>query len=126
MFRVRISDLIDENLTAAQLDKAIETYSAKPNNGGLSIDITGNIYLTAMETNSVAVILAKDRSVHQLVNDKKMLWPDGVSYNEKDGFMYVSAAQVHLGEVFNNGVSKASPPFYIFRFKPLTQGVPFR
>lgn len=126
LYRVRISDLMDENLSAAQLDRAIETYSPKPNNGGLSMDIAGNIYLTGMETNSVDVIYAKDRSVHQLVSDKNMLWPDGVSYNEKDGFMYVSAAQVHLGEVFNNGISKATPPYYIFRFKPLAKGVPYR
>lgn len=126
LYRLRISDLMNEKLSAAQLDNAVETYSPKPNNGGLSIDTAGNIYLTALETNSVAVILAKDRSVHQLVTDENMLWPDGVSYNEKDGYMYVSAAQVHLGSVFNNGIDKSTHPFFIFRFKPLTKGVPYR
>lgn len=126
LYRVKISDLVNESLSVAQLDSIIEIYSSKPNNGGLSIDIAGNIYLTAMETNSVAVILAKDRSVHQLVADKNMLWPDGVSYNEKDGYMYVSAAQIHLGKAFNNGIDKSTHPFYIFRFKPLTKGVSYR
>lgn len=126
LYRVRISDLINESLPASQLDKLIETFSSKPNNGGLSIDTAGNLYLTALESNSVAVILAKDRSVHQLVSDKNMLWPDGVSYNKKDGYMYVSAAQVHLGAVFNDGVDKSTQPFYIFRFKPLAKGVPNR
>lgn len=117
---------MNEKLSATQLDNAVETYSSKPNNCGLSIDTAGNIYLTALETNSIAVILAKDRSVHQLITDKNMLWPDGVSYNERDGYMYVSAAQVNLGSVFNNGVDKSTHPFYIFRFKPLTKGVPYR
>lgn len=126
LYRVRISDLIDESVSASKLDKLIETYSSKPNNGGLSIDTAGNLYLTALESNSVSVILAKDRSVHQLVSDKNMLWPDGVSYNEKDGYMYVSAAQVHLGSVFNNGVDLSTHPFYIFRFKPIAKGVPNR
>lgn len=126
LYRVRISDLINEALPANKLEQLIETYSSKPNNGGLSIDTAGNIYLTALESNSVSVILAKDRSVHQLVSDKNMLWPDGVSYNQKDGYMYVSAAQVHLGAVFNNGVDMSTLPFYIFRFKPLAMGVPHR
>ncbi|UUW08768.1 major royal jelly family protein [Flavobacterium plurextorum] len=126
LYRVHISDLINEALPANKLDKLIETYSSKPNNGGLSIDTSGNIYLTALESNSVSVILAKDRSVHQLVSDKNMLWPDGVSYNQKDGYMYISAAQVHLGAVFNNGVDMSTRPFYIFRFKPLAKGVSHR
>jgi DNA-binding beta-propeller fold protein YncE len=121
-----MADLLDEKLSQGALDKKIETYSEKPNNGGMSIDREGNLYLTALETNSVTVVLAKDRSVHQLVADSQMLWPDGVSYNDTDGFMYVSAAQVHLGGPFNGGVSKAKGPYYIFRFRPLASGVPFR
>lgn len=126
LYRVKMDDLLNENLSETELDKRIETYSCKPNNGGLSIDSDGNLYLTAMESNSVAVILAKDKSVHHIFTDEKLLWPDGVSYNEADGYMYVSAAQVHLGEVFNEGKNLATAPFYIFRFKPLAKGVAFR
>lgn len=126
IYRVKMNDLLNEGFTEKELDKKIEIYSAKPNNGGLSIDFDGNLYLTAMETNSVVVILAKDKSIHPIVTDEKLLWPDGVSYNVTDGYMYVSAAQVHLGAVFNNGQNLAKAPFYIFRFKPLVKGVPFR
>jgi hypothetical protein len=80
-----------------------------------------------MESNSVAVILAKDKKRTQYCKrTKNLLWPDGVSYNQVDGYMYVSAAQVHLGAVFNNGKNLATAPFYIFRFKPIAKGVPFR
>jgi len=126
IYRVKIDDVLNESISQTELDKSVETYSAKPNNGGISIDADGNIYLTALETNSVDVVLAKDRTVHRLVTDKNLLWPDGVSYNAADGYMYVSAAQVHLVEVFNNGQNKAIAAFYIFRFKPLVAGVPFR
>jgi sugar lactone lactonase YvrE len=126
VYRVQMTDLLDIRLTRNELDRRVETYSAKPNNGGLSIDMDGNLYLTTMETNSVSVILAKDRSVHQLTADSKLLWPDGVSYNAADGYMYVSAAQAQLGAAFNGGVNKAKAPFYIYRFKPLVAGVPFR
>lgn len=126
IYRVRMSDLLNENLTEAELDKRIETYSGKPNNGGLSIDADGNLYLTAMETNSVDVVMAKDKSIRRIVVDQNLLWPDGVSYNAVDGYMYVSAAQVHLGAVFHNGKSQAKAPYYIFRFKPLAKGVAHR
>lgn len=126
IYRVKMADLLDETLSEVELDKRIETYSAKPNNGGLSIDADGNLYLTAMETNSVDVVLAKDRSVHRLVADENLLWPDGVSYNAVDGYIYVSSAQVHLGAVFHDGKDQSKAPYYIFRFKPLAEGVPFR
>lgn len=126
IYRVRMADLLDETLNEAELDERIETYSDTPNNGGLSIDSEGNLYLTAMETNSIAVILAKDRSVQNLFSDNNLLWSDGVSYNAVDVYMYVSAAQVHLGSVFNDGKNLARAPFYIFRFKPLADGVPYR
>lgn len=126
IYRVKITDLLDPQLTEEALDNKIETYAQKPNNGGFSMDVDGNLYMTAMESNGVSIVLSKDRSIHQLIKDKDLLWPDGVSYNAADGYMYVSAAQVHLGAVFNDGVSKAKPPFYIYRFKPLVSGVPFR
>ena len=126
IYRVKTLDLVDKKLTDVELDKKIETYSDKPNNGGMSIDKDGNLYLTALETKSVAVVLAKDRSVHTMIKDDNLVWPDGVSYNHVDGYMYVSAAQVNRGAAFNNGKSTATQPFYIFRFKPITKGVSFR
>jgi len=126
VYRLKFEELLNQKLSATALDQLVETYSAKPNNGGLSIDGAGNLYLTALETSSVDVILAKDRSVRKLVKDDQLLWPDGVSYNAADGYMYASAAQVHLGSAFNNGLNKAKAPYYIFRFKPLIEGVPFR
>ncbi|APZ92642.1 hypothetical protein [Fuerstiella marisgermanici] len=58
----------------------------------------------------------------QLASDHRMLWPDGISYNH-DGYMYISATQVHLGALLNGGTDKTSKPFYIFRFKPKAPGI---
>lgn len=126
IYRIKTIDLVNEVFTEAELDSKIETYSEKPNNGGMSIDIAGNIYLTALETKSVVVILAKDKRVKTMTKDKNMVWPDGVSYNHVDGYMYVSAAQVNKGAIFNNGKDLSIKPFYIFRFKPIVNGVSFR
>lgn len=126
IYRIKTVDLLNESFSDEDLSSKIETYSEKPNNGGMSIDKDGNIYMTAVESKSVAVVLAKDQSVRTIAQDPNMVWPDGVSYNHTDGFMYVSAAQVNRGAVFNNGEDKATQPFYIFRFKPITEGVPYR
>lgn len=126
IYRVKTLDLINPELTETELEAKIDVYAEKPNNGGMSIDKKGNLYLTALETNSVAVVLAKDQTNQTLIQDPRLVWPDGVSYNHVDGYMYVSAAQVNRGAVFNNGKSTATKPFYIFRFKPIVKGVSFR
>ena len=126
IYRIKTLDLVNEDFTETELDGKIETYSEKPNNGGMSIDKEGNLYLTALETKSVAVVLAKDRSVKTMVKDPNIVWPDGVSYNHVDGYMYVSAAQVNKGAVFNDGKDLSTKPFFIFRFKPIATGVSFR
>ncbi len=126
IYQIKTVDLVNKAFTDEDLDSKIETYSEKPNNGGMSIDKDGNIYLTALESNSVAVVSANDKMVKTMVQHKNKVWPDGVSYNHVDGYMYVSAAQVNKGAIFNDGKDQSTKPFYIFRFKPIVKGVSFR
>jgi hypothetical protein len=51
-----------------------------------------------------------------------MIWPDGVSLGA-DGFLYSAAAQLPLSAPLNDGKAENQPPYYIFRFKPLSAGV---
>ncbi|MCC9658531.1 major royal jelly family protein [Rhodopirellula sp. JC737] len=122
LYRVPMKAIADETLSQDELATALETYSPKVNNGGLSIDTAGNVYSTNVESRSIGVVSASDRRYTQLAFDDRMQWPDGISFNH-DGFMYVSAAQVHLGASFNGGKDKTSKPFFIFRFKPLASGL---
>lgn len=39
-----------------------------------------------------------------------------------DGFLYVSAAQLHLAAPFTGGKGENKPPYLIFRLKPLARG----
>lgn len=120
VYRVRMADLLStpEN----RLDDKIERYAAKENNGGLSVDMKGNLYLTYIESNAVGVISPGGREARRFAEDPGMLWPDGISFN-KDGYMYVSAAQLPLAAPFNNGKDETKQPFLIFRFRPLAAGV---
>ncbi len=123
IYRVRIADLINEALSEAELGAQVERYAAKPNNGGLSIDGDGNLYLTEVESNAVGVIPPTDRRYRRFAWNDDLIWPDGVSY-APDGFMYVSAAQIPLAALFNGGTGRNKAPYHIFRFKPLAPGRP--
>lgn len=121
LYRVRTRDLLDSTLDAQTLGQRVERYASKPNNGGLSIDNEGNLYLTEIENRAVGVIPASDRKYRRLVSHPDLIWPDGVSFSP-DGWMYVSAAQLSEVPLFNDGKALQKPPYFVFRFKPLAQG----
>lgn len=120
VYRIKMNDLLGTPSNA--LAKKVEVFSDKENNGGISIDMEGNLYLTLVGDKAIEVIPHDTRKPYKYVKDPEMTWPDGVSYN-KDGYMYVSAAQLTLAAVFNNGQDLTKKPYYIFRFKPLTKGI---
>jgi len=120
VYRVRMDDLL--NTSGNALSQKVEIFSDKENNGGISIDVRGNLYLTLVGDKAISVIPYDTRKPYKYVMDAELVWPDGVSYN-KDGYMYVSAAQLPLAAVFNNGKDLTKKPYSIFRFKPLTKGI---
>jgi sugar lactone lactonase YvrE len=121
LYRVRIADLNNAALREAELGARVERHADKPNNGGLSIDTEGNLYLTEVETKAVGVIPASTRQYRRFAWNDQLIWPDGVSY-APDGYMYVSAAQIPLAALFNGGTGLNKAPYHIFRFKPLSPG----
>ncbi|MCT4672652.1 MAG: major royal jelly family protein [Prolixibacteraceae bacterium] len=120
VYRVRMEDLLENKDSVLSLK--VEKYATKDNNGGFSIDKDGNLYTTYIEKNAIGVIPVSTKKSFDYAIDSEMIWPDGVSYN-KDGYMYVSAAQLTRAAVFNNGKDLTKSPFLIFRFKPLQKGI---
>jgi len=121
IYRVKFSDLLNEDLSADELGQRVERYADKPNNGGLSIDEAGNLYLTEVESNAVGIIPADTRQYRRYAEAEGLSWPDGVS-NGPDGFMYVSAAQISRAALFNDGIALNEPPYLIYRFRPEAPG----
>lgn len=120
LYRLRVDDLNNTALSATELGAKVERYADKPNNGGLSIDDDGNLYLTAVETRSVGII-TPDRKYRTFASDPGLVWPDGISYGP-DGYMYVSASQVSAAAMFHDGKAENKTPYLIYRFKPLAPG----
>jgi sugar lactone lactonase YvrE len=121
LFRVRMVDLVDTALSPQQLASKVEAYADKPNNGGLSIDQAGNLYLTEVGERAVGIIPPDTRKYRRLVSDPAMVWPDGVTYGP-DGYMYTGAAQLPLSAALNDGKAENKAPYLVYRFKPLAPG----
>ena len=120
LYRIKAADLSNDKLAPEELSARVERYSDKPNNGGLSIDYAGNIYLTAVETKSIGIIGA-DRKYSTYLSDPGMVWPDGITASP-DGYMYVSASQVSAAAMFHGGKAENKTPYLIYRFKPIAAG----
>lgn len=119
VYRIKMEDLLSGS---ENIGDKVERYSNKLNNGGISIDVENNLYLTYVGDKSIGIVPANTRKQSIFAQDNELIWPDGLSYNN-DGYMYTSAAQLTLAKIFNNGIEKTTKPYYIFRFKPLKKGI---
>jgi sugar lactone lactonase YvrE len=113
LFRVRTSEL-----RAGHPPPRVEVFGPKPQTDGIGIDAAGNLYMTEVEHGTIALLRA-DRSLHTLVRDPRIRWPDGVSFGP-DGSLYVTDSA--LGEVLlqTRGRIGDARPFHIFRVRPDT------
>ena len=122
LYRVRLRDLRDAELPAAQLAKRVEAYSAKPLSDGLSIDVDGNVYITDVEHSAVFVV-GEDREPRTLLRSPRIRWPDALSFGP-DGWLYVADSALQDVVLRPQELIEANSPYGIFRFSPGAEGVP--
>ena len=121
LFRVRLTDLRDESLSAEQLAMRVQRFADKPLSDGMSIDTDGNIYLTAVEHN--AIFRAGDKgSLATLIRSSDIRWPDALSFGPDD-YLYVADSALPELILQSRDHIKSQGPYRIFRFQPGTTGV---
>ncbi len=88
---------------------------------GLESDAAGNIYCTNYEHNA---ILRRSPDMHweTVTHDPRLLWPDTLSL-ASDGYLYVTANQLHRQARFHKGRDLRQKPYTLFRVRVDAQPV---
>lgn len=82
---------------------------------GLESDALGNIYATNYEHNAI-LRRAPGQPWETVVHDPRLLWPDTLSV-AMDGYLYVTANQLHRQARFHGGVDLRRHPYTLFRVR---------
>ena len=122
LFRVKLDDLRNHQLPAAQLANRVERFSDKPLSDGLSLDANGNVYITDVEHGSIFLV-GPDRELATLIQSDSLRWPDGLSFGP-GGYLYVSDSALPELILQSREHIEAEGPYRIFRFRPGFDGFP--
>lgn len=106
LYRVRTSDF------------RIEPLGPKPQTDGIAIDIdgarAGNIYMTEVEHGTLALLRA-DGTLHTLVRDDRLRWPDGLSLH--DGWLYITDSALQHVILKSRAHIAKHAPYFIYRVR---------
>jgi sugar lactone lactonase YvrE len=91
---------------------------------GLESDAAGNIYATNYEHNSI-MRRHLGGMWETVVHDSRLLWPDTLSL-AMDGYLYVTANQLHRQARFHKGRDLRRRPYTLFRIRVDAQPVLLR
>ena len=91
---------------------------------GLESDAAGNIYATNYEHNSI-MRRHLGGAWETVVHDSRLLWPDTLSL-ATDGYLYITANQLHRQARFHKGRDLRRRPYILFRVRIDTQPVLLR
>ena len=91
---------------------------------GLESDAAGYIYSTNYEHNAI-LRRRPDIEWETLVHDPRLLWPDTLSL-AADGYLYVTANQLHRQARFHKGHDLRHKPYTLFRVRTNAQPVLLR
>ena len=80
---------------------------------GLETDDAGRLYMTNYEHNAVLRRLPGG-GYETVVHDPRLLWPDTMSVGT-DGYLYVTANQLHRQANYQGGEDRRRKPYHLFR-----------
>jgi sugar lactone lactonase YvrE len=112
-YSVSAEALADREVSDADVAATVVDEGDKGGAGdGLETDDLGRLYLTNGEHNAILRRLP-DGAFETLVHDPRLLWPDTMSV--ADGFLYVTANQLHRQAKYQKGRDLRRYPYSLFR-----------
>ena len=122
LYRMRLKDLRKRDLPPSQLAKLLERVSDKPLSDGLSVDLSGNVYITDIEHQAIFRVTPTGE-LSTVIQSRDIRWPDALSFGP-EGYLYIADSALPELILKSNDHIKAQGPYRIFRFKPGFEGVP--
>ena len=114
LYSVATDALCDRSLGDADIARTVVDEGDKGGAGdGMETDAAGNIYATNFEHNAVLRRLPNGQW-ETVAHDPRLLWPDTMSV-AADGYLYVTANQLHRQPPFQRGEDLRQKPYVIFR-----------
>ncbi len=116
LYSVMLDALMDRSVSPEEVAATVIDVGDKGGaSDGLEADSDGNIYATNYEHNSIQR-LNGEGAWETVVHDPRLLWPDTMSI-ARDGYLYVTANQLHRQARFNGGEDLRRKPYSLFRVR---------
>ena len=128
LYSVETDALFDRNLDGEAVAKTVIDEGDRGGaSDGLESDADGYIYSTNYEHNAILRRLASDtgKAWETVVHDSRLLWADTMSV-ATDGYLYVTANQLHRQPKYQEGKDLRRKPYTLFRVKINAQPVLLR
>ncbi|MFD2569546.1 L-dopachrome tautomerase-related protein [Spirosoma soli] len=115
LYRIETKYLNDISLTDQQLIGMVEDLGEAGISHGMIADQAGNVYMGDSPTKTIRRMTPAGQ-LQTVVTDERLLWPDSYAI-DRDGYLYVTAAQYERLPKFNGGVSQVKEPFRLYKVK---------
>lgn len=111
--RIPADSLANSQLSDGAMQAKVEIFGPKkPSDGMLYVPGKG-IAITDLENNAVGLTTRGGYQV--LVKDDQLSWPDSMAWS--NGYIYVTADQLHQHPAFSQGKGASRKPYQLLRFK---------
>ena len=115
LFSIATDALANRNISEQEVPTTISNHGDRGGaSDGLESDSSGNLYSTNYEHNAILRLRHSDSIWETLVCDPRLLWPDTLAL-ANDGYLYVTANQLHRQARFNKGKDLRVRPYTLFR-----------
>lgn len=126
LYSVASDALVNRNISEQEVANTIQNHGDRGGaSDGLESDTEGNIYSTNYEHNAILRLRNSDKIWETLAYDRRLLWPDTLSL-ATDGYLYVTANQLHRQARYNRGKDLRIKPYTLFRVRVNTKPVLLR
>lgn len=120
LYKIKTQLLTDPAILPHVLTSQVTGVSPKPICDSMTIDSKGRIYFGDISRGSIDYVAPEENflNLRLLVEDPRIMWPGGLTIGS-DGLLHFFSSQLHRTPFFNSGKDVTTPPFSIFKTRPL-------